>query len=1197
MKALGWLRLPFILRSSLALQLIGLVVLAALLSGALIGAVLMQRSRSILREQITSHNLAAADLVADSAARFVRTAQNNARELAGRATIIRAVTEGRPERIEPELIHFLQFNDRNDSASIYDAQGIGRASGIINWQNRGGSVADRDYFQQVIATGKPYLGRPVISRGTGYPTVPYAVPIIDKEGKVHGVLATGISLAVLSNSILKFRSGSESRLSLTDARQGGIILAHVDPKRILQPATGHNEAVTRLLKGERGSIETADSGGELNLSSFAPVPGLPWGVLILQPSHAAFAPVAASARQSFLLMGLLLLVAAGISSWLAYNIRNPLYRLRTAANAFAGGDLSQRLDFARQDELGDLGRAFDRMASVISERTQEIESARSELEIKVRERTADLTRANQQLQAEIDLHKQAEERLARLAAIVESSDDAILGKTLDGTVVSWNQGAARMYGYPSDEIVGRPISVLVPQERQDELSHFFKKIAQGEHIERYETVRIRKDGTRLEVSITVSPIKDTSGNIVGASTIARDITNQKKAEETLRMANAYNRSLIEASLDPLVTIGPDGKITDVNTATEGATGFSRKELISQDFSDYFTDPEKARTGYQKVFREGFVRDYELEIRHRDGHITPVLYNATVYRDESGNVMGVFAAARDITQRKQAEEKLMIRQRQEAAVASLGELALKRADLSLLFNRAVWLVASSLDVECSKVLELLPDGETLLLRAGIGWKEGLVGQATVSAGRDSQAGYTLLSSAPVIVTDLRVETRFSGPPLLRDHGIVSGVSTIIWAKQKPYGVLGAHTKNLREFTTDDVNFLQSIANVLGIAIERERAENDLRLANAYNRSLLEASLDPLVTIGPDGKITDVNVATEAVTGHQRHELIGKDFSDYFTEPEKARTGYQRVFREGFVRDYPLEIQSNGDATPVLYNATVYRDEAGNVAGVFAAARDITERKRAEDEIRRLNSELEQRVIERTAQLEAANKELEAFSYSVSHDLRAPLRTIDGFSRIVADEYASQLPQDGQRYLSLVRGGTQQMARLIDDLLSFSRLGRQALRKQEISPLELVQQVIEELSAERGDRQVQITLGDLAPCQADPLLLKQVFLNLISNAFKFTRKREIGCIAIGSRSQEGKTVYYVKDNGAGFDMKYANKLFGVFQRLHSTEEYEGTGVGLATVKRIVERHGGHAWAEAEPNQGATFYFTLEGGAAHE
>jgi len=233
----------------------------------------------------------------------------------------------------------------------------------------------------------------------------------------------------------------------------------------------------------------------------------------------------------------------------------------------------------------------------------------------------------------------------------------------------------------------------------------------------------------------------------------------------------------------------------------------------------------------------------------------------------------------------------------------------------------------------------------------------------------------------------------------------------------------------------------------------------------------------------------------------------------------------------------------------------------------------------DDLHRLNSSLE-----------AVNNDLESFSYSVSHDLRAPLRAVDGFSSILLEKFAPQMPREAELLLNNVRTSVKRMGQLIDDLLRFSRLGRQPLSKRLVNISVLVREALEELRGKQPDRRIEIQISELPDCVGDPSLLRQVLVNLLSNAFKFTRQRENAMIEVGCRQQGAEKVYFVRDNGAGFDMRYAGKLFGVFQRFHRAEEFEGTGVGLSIVQRIIQRHGGRIWAEAEPDKGATFYFTL-------
>lgn len=401
--------------------------------------------------------------------------------------------------------------------------------------------------------------------------------------------------------------------------------------------------------------------------------------------------------------------------------------------------------------------------------------------------------------------------------------------------------------------------------------------------------------------------------------------------------------------------------------------------------------------------------------------------------------------------------------------------------------------------------------------------------------------------------------------------------------------------------------------------RKQYEMEDKRAFLYARSLIEASIDPLVTISPEGKIMDVNKSTELITGLSREELISSNFSNYFTEPEKANEGYKLVFEKGIVRDYPLSIRNvSGKVTEVLYNASLYKNEIGEVQGIFAAARDITELRHIEKELKTSRDELELRVKERTNELqktnealqseiaerkeieklielrtkllEVTNKELESFSYSVSHDLRAPLRAIDGYTRMILRDQREKLTDDAKRKFDLIRSNTQIMGKLIDDLLSFSRLGRLELNMSKLDMESLVNDIWMELKIINPDRSIDFKIKKIPPGRGDRTLIKQVYSNLLSNAVKYTKFRDKAYVETGGYTEGYENIYYIKDNGVGFDMEYYDKLFGVFQRLHSADDYEGTGVGLAIVQRIIHRHGGRVWAEGKVNEGATFYFTL-------
>jgi len=358
-----------------------------------------------------------------------------------------------------------------------------------------------------------------------------------------------------------------------------------------------------------------------------------------------------------------------------------------------------------------------------------------------------------------------------------------------------------------------------------------------------------------------------------------------------------------------------------------------------------------------------------------------------------------------------------------------------------------------------------------------------------------------------------------------------------------------------------------------------------------RNLLESAPDAIVIVDENGKIQLINAQTENLFGYSRGELVGQAIElllpHRFHERHVAdRTSYSRSPHPRAM-GAGLDLygrRKDGTEFPVEVSLSPIETEQGSL--ISSAIRDVTTRKLAEQEIQKLNADLNEKL----AQLEAANKELEAFSYSVSHDLRAPLRHIDGFSRILKEDYGSDLPEDAKRYLDRILDAVTRMGQLIDDLLNLARIGRKEMVRKLTSVEAVFRLAMADLPSGSDERNIEWRIEPLPEVRCDPGLLKLVFVNLISNAVKFTRPRQTAVIEVGTRQVDGTPIFFVRDNGVGFDLKYADKLFGVFQRLHRQEDFEGTGIGLATVQRIVHRHGGKIWAESQPGRGTTFFFTL-------
>lgn len=369
-----------------------------------------------------------------------------------------------------------------------------------------------------------------------------------------------------------------------------------------------------------------------------------------------------------------------------------------------------------------------------------------------------------------------------------------------------------------------------------------------------------------------------------------------------------------------------------------------------------------------------------------------------------------------------------------------------------------------------------------------------------------------------------------------------------------------------------------------------AEDELAASEERFRVLADQAMDGIVLHDVEGHFVDVNQQACTLLGYTREELLKMSVADIELDvtPEQQRSIWQQLQLGTSVLVEGRNRRKDGSEFPVEVRVGLIKMGQRNLA--LAIARDISERKRTEEEIRRLNASLEQRVRERTAELQTANKELESFSYSVSHDLRTPLRAIEGFARILSDEYAPQLDDTARGYLDRVRAAAQRMGCLIDDLLRLARVSRVGLQREPVDLSRLAREIVEEFRKNEPARKVDVDIADGLTVVGDNSLLRVLLHNLLGNAWKYTRNIDPARIQFGETTHEETRCFFVRDNGAGFDMQYADKLFTPFQRLHRIDEFEGTGIGLATVGRIIQRHGGLVWADAGRGLGATFYFTL-------
>ena len=669
----------------------------------------------------------------------------------------------------------------------------------------------------------------------------------------------------------------------------------------------------------------------------------------------------------------------------------------------------------------------------------------------------------------------------------------------------------------------------------------------------------------------------------------RAVETEVSRSEALLKAGALQAAILNSANFSSIATDAAGVIQIFNVGAERMLGYSASEVtnritpadlsdraeliaraasLSAEFSTHITPGFEALAF--KASR-GIEDIYELTYVRKDGSRLPAVVSVTALRDAANVIIGYLLIGTDNSARQRAEE----------ALRDAG--ALQRA----IFQSATF---SCIATDADGVIQIFNVGAERML----GYVAADVVDVLTAADLHDADELAVRAAALSIEFGATIDTGFHALVFKAARGIDDIYELTKVRKDGSRFFAMVSVTALRDEQDHIIGYLLiGTDNTARHQVEEERSLLDQRLRDQqfYTRSLIESNIDALITTDPRGIITDVNKQTEALTGCTRDELIGAPFRNYFTDPARAEAGINKVLAEGKVTNFELTARAvDGAMTEVSYNATTFRSRDRTLLGVFASARDVTD-------VRRFKATLEQNEIQRqrdvahAEELALVNQELEAFSYSVSHDLRAPLRHVHGYVEMLRGVTRDQLSAKATHYLDTIAAASVEMGELIDDLLSFSRIGRTEMMRAAVNLDALVADAIRGLEMATANRTIEWRIAPLPAVLGDGALIKQVVTNLIDNALKYTRGRDPAVIEIGSTGSDGEhATIFVRDNGVGFDMRYAHKLFGVFQRLHRSEDFEGTGIGLATVRRIVTRHGGRIWAESVLGAGATFFFSL-------
>ncbi len=639
---------------------------------------------------------------------------------------------------------------------------------------------------------------------------------------------------------------------------------------------------------------------------------------------------------------------------------------------------------------------------------------------------------------------------------------------------------------------------------------------------------------------------------------AEERRKRQEIEAALTESEERFRMLVEGVKDyAICMLDPGGRVTSWNAGAEWMKGYRAAEIIGRHFSCFYPPEDQQQGRPEKALKtaagEGRFEQECWQMR-KSGTRFRAHIVLTALRDRTGELRGFADVTRDITERANAEEAL---RRSEAR---------KRAILDSALDAILYIDHVGIVHEWNQAAQRI-FGYPAPRAVGRSMDELIIPPEirSVYYNRLSEylaTGVGSLLGRPIELALMRMD---------RSEFQAELAITRVADEEPP------------RFTV-----------VIRDISQRQAAEQALRQSEERFRLLVEGVVEyAIYLLDAEGRVTFWNPGAERLMGFGEKDILGQPLTRFYTiedcEQHKPEQILQAATAQGRVEEESWRMRKDGSHFWANTLTTALRDASGRLWGFARISRNVTERRQAAEQVRLLNEQLRQRVEERTAELEVANKELEAFNYSVSHDLRAPLRHIEGFTRLL-QKSAPELNDECRGYLETIAEATRQMGKLIDGLLAFSRIGRAELRTTWISLEELVWAARQDLQDDLVGRQVEWAVNPLPEVQADPVLLRQVLVNLLSNALKYTRPREKARIEIGANVTDTEVTVFVRDNGVGFDMRYADKLFNVFQRLHAVSQFEGIGIGLANVRRIVQRHGGRVWAEAASGQGATFYFSL-------